>query len=208
MNNQGDHFRNVNQGMPLSGVWNEICTPNADGASPVAQTVKNPPTRQETWIWCLGGEDPLEKRPASPPVVLSGEVHRQRSLAGSHGGHGVTWGPWGAKELSMTESLTLWLSFQDLLSDGMAAKSPCPLVPGLLMCFCCCCFLTLFWLILSSYTCWFFPWNSLPLDLFSCPLVLTLSNTLWMALPYCSSRVTPGIILHSITLCVFHNTHH
>ena len=30
-------------------------------ASLVAQTVKNPPAMQETWVWTLGREDPLEK---------------------------------------------------------------------------------------------------------------------------------------------------
>ena len=27
----------------------------------LAQLVKNPPTMQETWVWSLGWEDPLEK---------------------------------------------------------------------------------------------------------------------------------------------------
>ena len=30
-------------------------------ASPVAQMVKSPPAMQETWVWSLGWEDPLEK---------------------------------------------------------------------------------------------------------------------------------------------------
>ena len=30
-------------------------------ASLVAQQVKNPPTMQETWVWSLRWEDPLEK---------------------------------------------------------------------------------------------------------------------------------------------------
>ena len=32
-----------------------------DEASPVAQLVKNPPAMQETLVWSLGQEDPLEK---------------------------------------------------------------------------------------------------------------------------------------------------
>ena len=31
------------------------------GLSLVAQTVKNLPAMQKTWVWSLGGEDPLEK---------------------------------------------------------------------------------------------------------------------------------------------------
>ena len=31
------------------------------GASLVAQIVKNPPAKQETWVQSLGQEDPLEK---------------------------------------------------------------------------------------------------------------------------------------------------
>ena len=35
--------------------------PRALGASLVAQLVKNPPARWETWVQSLGGEDPLEE---------------------------------------------------------------------------------------------------------------------------------------------------
>ena len=38
-------------------------------ASLVAQTVKHPPTRQETWIRSLGREDPLEKEMATHPSI-------------------------------------------------------------------------------------------------------------------------------------------
>ena len=34
-------------------------------ASPVVQTVKNPPAMQETRVWSLGQEDPLEKEMAT-----------------------------------------------------------------------------------------------------------------------------------------------
>ena len=37
----------------------------APGASPVAQTVKNPPAMQDTWVQSLGWEDPLEKGKAT-----------------------------------------------------------------------------------------------------------------------------------------------
>ena len=35
----------------------------------VAQTVKHPPTRQETWVRSLGWEDPLEKKMATQPSI-------------------------------------------------------------------------------------------------------------------------------------------
>ena len=37
---------------------------------------------QETWVWTLGQEDPLEDAWQSTPVFLPGESHGQRSLEG------------------------------------------------------------------------------------------------------------------------------
>ena len=56
-------------------------------ASLVAQAVKNLLAMQETWVWSLGQEDPLEK--GMTPVFLPGESHGERSLAG--------YSPWVAK---------------------------------------------------------------------------------------------------------------
>ena len=50
-------------------------------ASLVAQTVKTLPAVQGAWVRSLGWEDPLEKGMATP-VLLPGESHGQRSLAG------------------------------------------------------------------------------------------------------------------------------
>ena len=47
-------------------------------ASPVAQTVKNPPEMQETLPW----EDPLEKGKATRSRILAGESRGLRSLMG------------------------------------------------------------------------------------------------------------------------------
>ena len=44
------------------------------GASLVAQTVKNPPTVQETWIQPLGWEDPLEKGMATHSSILAWRI--------------------------------------------------------------------------------------------------------------------------------------
>ena len=63
----------------------------------MAQMVKNLPAVRETWVQCLGWEDPLEKERLFTPVLLPGEFHGQRSLAG--------YSLWGCKELDMTEQL-------------------------------------------------------------------------------------------------------
>ena len=50
-----------------------ISLPLALRASLVAQKGKNPPAIQETWVWSLGWEDPLEEDTAPSPVFLPGE---------------------------------------------------------------------------------------------------------------------------------------
>ena len=40
-------------------------------ASPVAQTVKNLPAMQETWVQILGREDPLEEGTATHSSILA-----------------------------------------------------------------------------------------------------------------------------------------
>ena len=44
------------------------------GASLVAQMVKNLPAMQETWIWSLGWEDPLEKGMATHSSILAWRI--------------------------------------------------------------------------------------------------------------------------------------
>ena len=67
----------------------------------MALAVENPPARaeQETPFWSLGQEDRLEEEVATPPVFLPWESHGQGSLLGC--------GPWGGKELDMTEQLSI-----------------------------------------------------------------------------------------------------
>ena len=48
----------------------------------VAQMVKNLPAMQETWVQSLGWEDPWRREWLFIPVLLPGEVHGLRSLAG------------------------------------------------------------------------------------------------------------------------------
>ena len=61
----------------------------------VAQTVKNLPAMQDTWVQSLGGEDPLKRGMATHSSMLAWRIHGQRSLAG--------YSPWGCKELDTTE---------------------------------------------------------------------------------------------------------
>ena len=51
---------------------------------------------QETQAQSLGWEDPPEEGIATTPVLLPGETHGQRSLAG--------YSPWGPKEVDTTEA--------------------------------------------------------------------------------------------------------
>ena len=47
-----------------------------------AQWVKNPPAMQETLVWSLGQEDPLEEGMAAHSTFLPGESHGQRNTVG------------------------------------------------------------------------------------------------------------------------------
>ena len=64
------------------------------GASLVAQMVRNLLIIQETWVWSLGWEDPLEKEWLPTPVFLPGEFHGPRSW--------VVYSPQVRKELDMS----------------------------------------------------------------------------------------------------------
>ena len=46
------------------------------GTSWVAQLVKNPPAMQETWVWSLGWEDPLEEDMATHSSILAWRIPR------------------------------------------------------------------------------------------------------------------------------------
>ena len=43
-----------------------------------AQTVKNPPAMQETWVGSLGWEDPLEKETATHSSILAWRIPMDR----------------------------------------------------------------------------------------------------------------------------------
>ena len=73
------------------------------GASLVAQTIKNLPAMQETQVWSLGWDDPLEKRMAIHSSILAWRI--PWTEAG--------YDPWGHKESDMIEQLTLSLLFHN-----------------------------------------------------------------------------------------------
>ena len=72
-------------GYPLQYSW----------ASLVAQTVKNLPAMQETWVQSLGWEDPWRREWLPIPAFLPGESQGWKSPAG--------YSLWGCKESDMTE---------------------------------------------------------------------------------------------------------
>ena len=72
-------------------------------ASLVAQMVKNPSVMQEGWFDRWVRKIPWRREWLPTPVLLSGELHGQGSLA--------SYSPWGRKESDMTERLTLFFFF-------------------------------------------------------------------------------------------------
>ena len=65
----------------------------------VAQTVKNPPAMQETWVWFLGWEDPLEKCMAAHSSILAWKIPMDRGCwwATVHMGSQRAGHDWAAK---------------------------------------------------------------------------------------------------------------
>ena len=77
------------------------------GASLVAQMVKNLPAMQETWVWSLGWEDPLEKGMATHFSILAWRIPMDRGAWWATV-HGL------AKSWTETEWLTLIVWSKDL----------------------------------------------------------------------------------------------
>ena len=82
----------------------------------VAQSVKNPPAMQETWVQSLGWEDPLEKGLATHSSILAWRIRwieepdRLQSMGSQRVGH-----YWTTLIHSLTHSFTLSLYFFILL---------------------------------------------------------------------------------------------
>ena len=65
----------------------------------MAQMIKNLPPVWDSWLWSLGGEDPLKKGTATRCNILAGKSQGQRSLGG--------YSPQGCKESDRWSDLTL-----------------------------------------------------------------------------------------------------
>ena len=65
----------------------------ASRASQMAQAVKNPPSKQETWVPSLSWEDPLEEGMATHPCILAWRIPMDR-------------GAWWATVYGITKSRT------------------------------------------------------------------------------------------------------
>ena len=72
-------------------------------SSLVAQMVKGLLTMQETQVWSLGWEDPLEEKMAPHSSIRAWKIHGSRSLAG--------YSPWGHKGSDATEHVCTWKEF-------------------------------------------------------------------------------------------------
>ena len=81
----------------------------------MAQTVKNLPSMQETWVRSLGWEDPPEKEMELTPAFVSGKSHGQRSLGDDY--------PRSHKGSDPTERLTL-TSLSILCLQCLFLKAP------------------------------------------------------------------------------------
>ena len=75
-------------------------------ASLVAQTVKNLPGMQETWVQSLGQEDLLEEEMATNSSILAWEIPQTRRLAGYR-----LWGYKRVKHDLVTEHARMCLIF-------------------------------------------------------------------------------------------------
>ena len=72
----------------------------------MAQTIKNLPVVQDTWVWSLGQEYPLEKGMATHSSILAWRIPWTEETGG--------YSPWGCKELDTTEQPKLsWSHFRD-----------------------------------------------------------------------------------------------
>ena len=82
-------------------------TQSLNGASLVVQMVKDLPAIQETWVWSLGQEDPLEKEMATHSNILAwripwtGEPGGLQSTGSQRAGHDL-----GTKEQEVWKLLS------------------------------------------------------------------------------------------------------
>ena len=94
----------------------------------MAQTVKNLPAMQETWVQSLGHEDPLEKEMATHSSTLTWRVPWRRSLVGyigfKHCYSRISLMAQTVKNLpAMQETWIQFLGWEDPLKKGVATHS-------------------------------------------------------------------------------------
>ena len=80
-NNTIGQYKLMNEYIQLiSNIIINIILKQPKQASLVAQTVKNPPAMQKTWVPCLGGEDPLEEGMATHSSILAWRIPMDRGI--------------------------------------------------------------------------------------------------------------------------------
>ena len=79
----------------------------------MAQTVRNPPAMQKTWVQFLDQEVPWRREWLPTPVILPREFHGQRSLVG--------YSPWSCKELDMTERHIFTTFYMAAINNGRSS---------------------------------------------------------------------------------------
>ena len=99
---------------------------HSDWASLVAQLVKNPPAREETWVQSLGWEDPLEKGKATHSSILAWRISWTVEL--QRVGH--SWATFTHSLILTDPHLTPFLS-----SDSISLLSLRPINPKVCMTF-------------------------------------------------------------------------
>ena len=105
----------------ISKSWQECCC----WASLVAQMVKNLPVIQETWVWSLGWEDPLEKGKSTHSIILAWRI--PWTIA-----HGMSQTQLSDFHFQLTLSKLLLLFSHPVVSDSLQthglqhARFPCP----------------------------------------------------------------------------------
>ena len=99
-------------GYPFQYSWSSL----------VAQTVKNPSAMQETWVWSLGWEDPLEEDTASHSSILAWRIPQReepgklQSIELQRVVHG--WMTFTSKCFWYLEQYGIWQVFNEYLSRG------------------------------------------------------------------------------------------
>ena len=82
----------------------------------MAQTVKNLPAMQETWVKSLDQEVPLEKEMATHSNILAWRIPWTEDPSGLYSPWGVSKSPW-----DMTERLTLALLRREKILEPLSA---------------------------------------------------------------------------------------